>query len=41
MNKWKDKSTFQKILMIFVWLMIIATILSVVAGSAAAFFGGA
>ncbi|WP_078775200.1 DUF4044 domain-containing protein [Fructilactobacillus lindneri] len=36
MTKWKDKSTFQKILYVFVWIMIIVTIGGVVLGSAAA-----
>ncbi|XNW44154.1 DUF4044 domain-containing protein [Fructilactobacillus vespulae] len=36
MTKWRDKSTFQKILYIFVWIMIIFTVLGVILGSATA-----
>ncbi|MCG7194097.1 DUF4044 domain-containing protein [Fructilactobacillus sanfranciscensis] len=38
MTKWRDKTTFQKILYIFVWIMIIITLLGVILVSASAVF---
>ncbi|MEN3239201.1 DUF4044 domain-containing protein [Fructilactobacillus sanfranciscensis] len=38
LTKWRDKTTFQKILYIFVWIMIIITLLGVILVSASAVF---
>ncbi|EKK20327.1 hypothetical protein B808_1068 [Fructilactobacillus florum 8D] len=38
--KWKDRSTFQKILFIFVWVMIIVTLAGVVFGAVVPLLGG-
>ncbi|WP_338029983.1 DUF4044 domain-containing protein [Fructilactobacillus cliffordii] len=40
LTKWKDKTTFQKILYVFVWIMIIVTLAGVILGSALTLFGG-